>query len=78
MTRSGFLSAMEDILDVSKQTLRTEDSRDTLEQWTSLKDVQIFHLITGEFGIEPDAELIEAETVGDLVTILQRRGAFRG
>jgi acyl carrier protein len=77
MTRSGFLRAMEEILDVPKRTLREEDSRDTVAQWTSLADVQIFSLITSEFGIEPDSELIEAETVGDLLTGLQGKGAFR-
>ena len=39
--------------------------------------VQIFSLITSEFGIEPDDELIEAETVGDLLQALERKGAFR-
>ena len=42
----------------------------------SLADVQIFSLVTSEFGIETDEELIEAETVGDLVRVLQGRRAF--
>ena len=58
-------------------TLRKEDSRETLTQWTSLADVQIFTLITSEFGIEPDGELIEADTVDDLLRVLDSRGAFR-
>jgi hypothetical protein len=77
MTRSGFLRAMEDILGVAARTLREEDTRDTVTQWTSVADVQIYSLITSEFGIEPDGELIEAETAGDLLAVLQRRGAFR-
>jgi acyl carrier protein len=77
MTQSGFLRAMEEILGVTARTLQDEDTRDTVEQWTSLADVHIFSLITSEFGIEPDAELIEAETVKDLVATLQRKGAFR-
>ena len=76
MTRSGFLRAMEEILGVGARTLREEDTRDTLGQWTSLADVQIFSLITSECGIEADGELIEAETVGDLLTVLQGKGAF--
>ena len=67
---------MEEILDVPARTLREEDSRDTVGQWTSLSDVQIFSLITSEFGIEPDGELIEAETVGDLLRVLHTRRAF--
>ena len=77
MTRSGFLRAFEEILDVDTRTLRDEDSRETIVQWTSLADANIFSLITSEFGIEPDSELIEAETVGDLLRILQSKGAFR-
>jgi len=68
---------MEEMLGVPIRTLRDEDSRETVAKWTSLADVQIFSLITGEFGIEPDGELIEAETVGDLLLVLQRKGAFR-
>ena len=68
---------MEEILELPARTLREEDSRDTLGQWTSLDDVQIFSLITSEFGIEPDGPLIEAETVGDLLAVLQSKGAFR-
>lgn len=77
MTRSGFLRAIEEILEIPARKLRDEDSRETISSWTSLKDVQIFTLITSEFGIEPDDALIEAETVGDFVAILQRKGAFR-
>lgn len=78
MTRSGFLRAVEEILGVPPRGLRDEDTRETTPQWTSLADVQIFSLITSEFGIEPDSELIEAETAGDLVQALDSRGAFRG
>jgi acyl carrier protein len=68
---------MAEILGVAARTLREEDTRHTVAQWTSLADVQIFSLITSEFGIEPDDEMIEAETVGDLLMVLQSRGAFR-
>jgi acyl carrier protein len=76
MTRSSFLRAMEEILGVSKRTLREEDTRRSVAQWNSLADVQIFSLITSEFGIEPDDELITAETVGDLLRVLRSQGAF--
>jgi acyl carrier protein len=76
MTRSGFLNAVQEMLGIPMRTLREEDSRETIAQWTSLADVQIFSLITSEFGIEPDDKLIEAETVGDLLRLLEERGAF--
>jgi acyl carrier protein len=77
MTRSSFLHAIEEILGMPARTLREEDNRDTVAQWTSLADVQIFTLITSEYGIEPDSELIAAETVGDLLRALQNQGAFQ-
>ena len=77
MKKSAFLRAMEEILGVPLRTLREEDSRETIAQWTSLADVQIFSLISSEFGIELDDEMIEAETVGDLLRVLQSKGVFR-
>ena len=68
---------MEEMLGLQTRTLQEADSRHTVAQWTSLVDVQIFSLISSEFGIEPDDELIEAETAGDLLQVLDNRGAFR-
>jgi len=76
MTRLGFLRAMEEILGIEKRALRDDDTRDTVPQWTSLADVQIFTLIKTEFGIEPDSDLITAETVGELADNLRDKGAF--
>jgi hypothetical protein len=67
---------MEEMLGVATHTLRDEDSRHTVAQRTWSADVQIFSLITGEFGIEPDDELVEAETTRDLLRVLRSRGAF--
>ena len=77
MKKSAFLRAMEEILGVPSRTLREEDSRETVANWTSLADVQIFSLISKEFGMELDDEMIEAETVGDLLRVLQSKGVFR-
>jgi hypothetical protein len=67
---------MEEMIGIPARTLREEDSRHTQPQWTSLVDVQIFSLITSEFGVEPDSDLIEADTVGDLLRTLRARGCF--
>lgn len=77
MTQSSFRTAVEEILGVPAGSLRDEDTRDTVENWSSVADVQIFSLISSEFGVETDADLIEAETVGDLVRVLDEKGAFR-
>lgn len=76
MTRSGFKTSLEEILGVPAGALGDSDSRDTIAAWSSIADVQILTSITSEFGIEPDAELLEAETVGDLLDILEGKGVF--
>lgn len=76
ITRAEFRNAVEDILGVSRGSLRDADSRDSIENWSSVADVQLVALIASETGIEPDAELIEAETVGDMLRILELKGAF--
>jgi len=77
MTRTSFVRALEEILGLEPRTLREDSSRDSLEEWTSLADVQIFSLIESECGIEPSEELLSAETIGDLLRTLQKLGAFR-
>lgn len=76
MTRREFSLALEDILGVPKRSLREQDDRTTLAEWTSLVDAKIFSFIAAELGIEPDDELIEATSVGDLLRVLENRGAF--
>jgi hypothetical protein len=77
MTRTNFLRTFEEIRGLERRTLKEEISPDTIEQWTSYADVQIFSLIESESGIELDNELIAAETVDDLLRGLQNHGAFR-
>lgn len=78
MTKTGFQSAFEDILGLPPGSLKDDDGRDNLTGWTSLADVQLFTVITAELGIEPDGELLEADRAGDLIRILESRGAFQG
>jgi hypothetical protein len=76
MTNSAFRSALEDILKVSRGVLRDSDSRDTIETWSSLADVQITVLLSSELGVEADAEIMEAETIGQLLSVLEGREVF--
>jgi acyl carrier protein len=76
MTRADFQAGVEDILAVPSGSLQDSDSRDTVESWSSIADVQIVTYLSSELGIEPDAELIEAETFGDLVKKLEERGVL--
>jgi acyl carrier protein len=78
MTRSGFRAVLEDILSVPRGSLMDADSRDTVEAWSSLADAQILASITSEFGLEPEAELLEAETVGELLNLLEQRRVLSG
>jgi acyl carrier protein len=74
MTRSAFRRVLEEILDLPHDSLTDGDNRDTVPNWSSVADVQILTTIGSQFGIEPDAVLLEAETVGDLLDILEQRG----
>jgi len=77
MTVAAFRSALEEVLRVDKGTLQDSDTRDTVKDWTSLADVQILSMISSELGVEPDQDVIEAETCGDLIQLLESKGAFR-
>jgi acyl carrier protein len=76
MTRSAFKTALEEILQMPRGTLQESDSRETVASWSSIADVQILTTITSEFGLEPDMELLEAETVSDLLDALETKNAF--
>ena len=55
MTTAAFKTSLEEIPGMPAGSLRDTDSRDSIEAWTSIADVQILTGITSEFGIEPDA-----------------------
>jgi acyl carrier protein len=76
MTRSAFKTTLEEILATPRGSLKDSDSRETVATWSSIADVQILTSISSEFGLEPDAQLLEAETVGDLLEILDSRDVF--
>ena len=76
MKTEDFQAAVEDILALPRWSLKPSDSRDTIESWSSVADVQMVAFISAEIGLEPDAELMEAETFGDIVHALTERGAL--
>lgn len=78
MTQSDFEAAMEDILDLPSGALKDTDTRETIETWTSLADVKMITYISSETGLEPDTDLLEAESFGDLVTALKSKGVVAG
>lgn len=74
MTRADFKSLLEEILRVPAGSLLESDSRETVENWSSLADVQIMTIIGSELGIE--AELLEYETIGELLDLLEGQQVF--
>ncbi len=76
MTRASFRNALEDILEVPQGSLKQSDTRDSIGTWSSLADVKILSMIGSEMGVEADADLIQAESVGELLDILEQRRAF--
>ena len=77
MTATAFRNSLEEIFGAPRGSLKDSDTRDTVEGWTSLADVQVLSVISSEFGIEPDADILEAESTGDLIRVLHDKGAFR-
>lgn len=55
-------------------TLSENDTRKSVENWSSLVDVEILTVVSSEFGI--DAELLEYESIGELLSLLEEQGAF--
>jgi acyl carrier protein len=78
MTRATFRSLLEEILDVPPGTLQDTDTRDTVEDWSSLVDVKILALVASETGVQPDRSLQEFDSVGELLSMLEQRGALVG
>jgi len=76
MTRLDFQTALEDILGIPHGSLRDCDGRKTIKSWSSLADAQIVAYVASDVDVEPDAELMEAETFGEMVCILEARNAF--
>ena len=74
MTRSAFKALLEEIFRVPPGSLAELDTRETVENWSSLVDVELMTIIGSELGV--DAELLEYETVGELLDLLEGQQVF--
>ena len=76
MTKRRFRSMLEELLSVPAGALRDSDTRETIPTWTSLVDVQIAVVLDSELGLQEEAEILDYNTVGELLAALDERGAF--
>jgi acyl carrier protein len=76
MTKAAFLTTLEEILGVAPGALSTSDTRESVPGWSSLTDVTILTVVFSELGIEAEDDLLDYKTVGELLAILERHGAF--
>jgi acyl carrier protein len=76
MTKAAFLTTLEEILGVAPGGLQLTDTRESMPGWSSLTDVNILTVIFSELGIEAEEDLLDYQSVGELLDILERRGAF--
>ena len=67
---------LEEILAVPPGLLQDSDTRETVEEWSSLVDVQIMTVIGSELALDGDPELMSFESVGELLAELEQRSAF--
>jgi hypothetical protein len=78
MTKPAFLRTLEEILGTAPGQLQATDTRQTIPGWSSLIDVTILTVIFSELGIEAENDLLDYQSVGDLLGILERLNAFSG
>jgi acyl carrier protein len=76
MTRLEFQAAVEGLFKVPRGSLKLSDTRDSVKTWESFVDVDLLNLIEKEFGIEAESEIMEQETFGELLQLLESKGAF--
>ena len=76
MTRNGFRELIADLLGTTAAQLPDTTEKESVESWSSLVDVQIATAIQAELGAEPTAEMLEADTVGKLLDLLEAAGHF--
>jgi hypothetical protein len=74
MTRPAFKTLLEEILKVPPGSLKETDTRETVENWSSLVDVEIMTIIGSELGV--DAETLEYESIGELLDLLHGQQVF--
>jgi acyl carrier protein len=78
MTKAAFRKVLEEILDVVPGSLSDSDTRDTIEGWSSLTDVQILTAISSELGIDAESDEFAFESIGELMRFLEANDAFSG
>lgn len=76
MTKDAFKAVLEDILSMPNGTLSESSTRDNIEEWSSLADVEILTVVSNDLAVEPDSELLTYNSVGELLAILERKNAF--
>jgi hypothetical protein len=74
MTKFAFKALLEEILRIAPGQLSESDTRESVENWSSLADVEILTVISSELGL--DAELLEYDSVGELLSQLEERQVF--
>lgn len=76
MTKAAFKKTLEEILDVPPGSLSDADTRDTIDGWSSLTDVQILTVVWSELGIDAEPDAFAFESVGELLAKLDANQAF--
>ena len=76
MTKAAFRKVLEEILDVPPGSLRDTDTRDTINGWSSLTDVQILAAISSDLGVDAEPDAFVFENIGELMALLDQYQAF--
>lgn len=69
----SFHGVLEDVLGWDLE-LRDDDGPGTVEEWDSLAQVRLVHMLETRFGVRlPDAALLEEQTVASLKHLVRER-----
>lgn len=72
MTKPEFLKLLDELLELPPGTLKGPEPLGSLSQWDSLASVGFIALVDRHLGLAVDpAKIGEAETVNDLVALVQ-------
>ena len=74
MKKNDFINLLEELLEISRGTLKGDDKLDSLNGWDSLAVVGFIALMDRHFSMEvPAPEVTAAKTIDDLIALAGAR-----
>jgi acyl carrier protein len=79
MNRRQIISQLEEVLEISPDTLREDEQVRNLEHWDSLKLLEVIAFADEQLHVQIDADrLAQCVTIGDILKLLQNSTVTNG